>query len=419
MQAPKLPLTVRVMNQAGAALRTLGVPLGRLDADVLMAAACKETGLDDFGDDEIGGPTLRDPLSRLVRSLEEEARLTPLGRFIAAGELKRYLSDRLQLIDWHARHPEIADGEIRSPIFIVGQARSGTTILHELLALDPANRVPQTWETDSPCPPPDRASYETDPRIAAVQAQLDRSEQLIPDFKRMHRMGAQLPQECVRMTGSAFASMIFAAQWRLPSYVSWLLDEAPMRPVYAYHRRFLQLLQWRCPPDRWVVKSPGHLWCLEDVVAEYPGARFIQPHRDPLKILSSLTSLELVLRTMTSDPGTAHEIAVEWSGWNERAYERSVAFREQGGVDESRVVDLQFREFMSDPVHQIQRIYRQFDLELEPAVEQKMRDYVAGNPSDRDGKHEHRFAETGLDVDEERAKVKRYQEYFGVESEKL
>lgn len=417
MQAPQLPLAVRTLNRIGGAARAVGFPLGRLDADQQLEAAKKHTGLSDYGAEELGGPSLREPLARLIDSLEGEARLSAVGRFVTAGEIGGYLQDRLRVVDTHRQHPEMAACEIRRPIFIVGQGRTGTTILHELLALDPANRVPMTWETDAPCPPPERASYETDPRIEQVQAKIDQSERLIPDFKRMHRMGAQLPQECVRITGSAFASMIFTAQWRVPTYTEWLLEEAPLAPVYRWHRRFLQLLQWHCPGERWVLKTPAHLWCMEALLAEYPDACFIQTHRDPLKVLSSLTSLEVVLRTMTGDAGEPNEIAREWSRWTGIAYERSVRFREGGQVASNRIADIQFREFLSNPLACIERIYTQFGLELLPATRDRMRDYLANNPDDRDGSHSHSFAETGLDVEEERAKVKRYQEYFDVPSE--
>lgn len=219
------------------------------------------------------------------------------------------------------------------------------------------------------------------------------------------------------MTASEFRSLIFTATWRVPSYTRWLLREADMSPVYRAHRRMLQLLQWRCPAERWVLKSPGHIWSLEALLAEYPDACLVQTHRDPLKILSSISSLEVVLRAMTSDDIDPHEIAREWSEWFCLGYERSVTFREAGGVPDSQVMDVQFGDFIGDPVSQVRRIYEHFDLEFTEEFDRRMREYVASNPSDRDGRHEHSFAGTGLDVEEERAKVKRYQEYFDVASE--
>lgn len=412
MDIPRLPLIPRIVNRAGSLLTAAGLGPSELTADSLIEAARRSSGLGEAG---IG--SAREGLERLVESLREDAALSTLGRVIARADLTRLLGNRMQLDDWHARHPEIAERPIRRPIFIVGQGRSGTTILHELLMLDSANRVPQFWEADEPFPPPERARYETDPRIAACQRQLDRSESLIPDFKRIHRMGAQLPQECVRLTACEMKSAIFPAQWRVPRYTRWLLDEARMADAYETHRRLLQLLEWRCPAERWVVKSPGHLWCLDAVLDAHPDACFVQTHRDPISILSSLTSLEVVLRKMCSDDIRPHEIAREWSDWLQRAYDRSVDFRESGRLPASRVVDLHFGRFMRDPLANVKDIYTRFDLELRPEVERAMRDYVAHNPSDRDGRHRHRFEDTGLDLEEERAKVKRYVGYFDLDEE--
>lgn len=405
----RLPLIPRVLNASGRALARLGIRPGTLTPRGLLDAARRQSGLEDFGGDEF-----REGLDRLVASLEAEAELSALGRMIVRQDLVSVLANRLQLVDWHGRHPELAEQPVRRPIFIVGQGRTGTTILHELLALDPANRAPLTWEIEFPFPPPEPGRMESDPRIAQSQAQIDRSETLIPDFKRMHRMGAQLPQECVRITASDCKSAIFAAQWRVPSYTRWLLDEADMTSTYALHRRMLQLLGWRHPGQQWVLKSPGHLWCLDSVLAAYPDALLVQTHRDPVRILSSLSSLEAVLRKMSSDAIVPGAIAREWSDWLARAYDRSVDFREKTELPASRIIDVQFKDFVADPLPVVERIYERFDLELRPEVKMKMQEYLLQNPSDRDGAHAHRLEDTGLDFEEERAKVARYQDYFDV-----
>ena len=227
-------------------------------------------------------------------------------------------------------------------------------------------------------------------------------------------MGALLPQECVRITASDAKSAIFAAQWRVPAYTRWLLDEADMTSAYALHRRMLQLLGSRDSERQWVLKSPGHLWCLESVLAAYPDALLVQTHRDPVRVLSSLSSLEGTLRKMSSDAILPGDIAREWSGWLARAYDRSVDFREKAALPASRVVDLQFQDFIRNPLAVVEQIYERFDLELRPGVKTKMSDYLAQNPSDRDGAHAHSLEDTGLDIEEERARVARYQQYFDV-----
>lgn len=405
------PLGVRLLNRAGRLARGLGLRPVDLAPEKLLAAARKRTGLQNFGE-----PTFRQPLERLLASLEEEAELTLLGRMVARGDVLGLLENRLRLVDAFARNPEIAEAPIRRPIFVLGLPRTGTSILHELLALDPRNRVPMSWEVKYPFPPPERARYTTDPRIRRVEEELGRVDKLSPEFKKMHRMGAELPQECVAITSLAFASMIFDTQYRVPSYQAWL-DAADMAPAYRLHRRFLQLLQWKCPGERWVLKSPGHLWALDALLDEYPDARIVQTHRDPVRVLSSVSSLITTLRGLASDAPDLQEIARHWTGLMADGLSRTMHVRESGRLSDDRVVDVRFAEFMKDPIGEISRIYRHFGDELDGAAAQAMRRFLDANPSDKHGAHTYTFADTGLDLAEERARFRAYQERFSVPTE--
>jgi hypothetical protein len=390
------------------------MPESALNADKLVATALESTGLEDFGD-----PTWRDGLDRYVDSLNREAHLHELGEQIVTGEIVEYLSTRLGILEWRKQHPEVADADVVPPIVIVGQARTGTTILHDLLAQDPANRLPITWEVDSPLPPPETATFDTDPRIAASQALLEGVELVIPGFQAMHPMGARLPQECVRMTGGDFRSMIFPTQYRVPSYARWLIDEADMAPAYRYHRIFLQHLQSRHPAARWILKSPGHLWCLGALLNEYPNALMVQTHRDPLRIIASLSSLMSVLRRLGSDDISVPDIADEFAGYLVEGLDRSVAARTEGVIPADRVVDTQFRSFLADPFATIHEIYDKLGLELTSEAEQRMRAFLADNTTEKHGGHHYTWTDTELDEGEWREKTRGYQEYFGVESEIL
>ena len=386
----------------------------RLDVEALLGQARAATGLEDAG-----GESWREGLERLVAALREEARLSALGVQIAAGEIAAYLGNRLALTDWRRRHPEIAGVPVIPPIVIIGQGRTGTTILHDLLAQDPANRVPLTWEVDRPVPPPETASYESDPRIAEVQARNDAVELVIPGFQRMHPMGARLAQECVRITGAEFRSAIFPTQYRIPSYAKWLFGEADMAPAYRWHRRTLEHLQSRHPAARWVLKSPGHLWCLDALLAEYPDALLVQTHRDPLRILASLASLIATLRRLASDETSIPEAAAEWADYILDGLDRSVAARRDGRIPAARVVDVHFDAFMADPFAAIGGIYQRLGLELTRDTEARMRSFLAGHPADQHGGHRYRFADTGLDAGALRERAQSYQEFFGVASERV
>jgi hypothetical protein len=395
------PVGLRVLNGVGGALRAAGLPLVRLDEATLVARATRETGLADFGDDRF-----RVPLRRLLDAFEREAALTVLGRLIARTDVVRLLANRLRMVDAHARNPEIGDAEIRAPIFVVGLPRTGTSILHELLAQDPANRVPMTWEVMHPWPAPERATYETDPRIAAVEKHFAGVDRLIPGFKTMHPMGARLPQECVALTAHDFATMLFSTTHHVPGYQAWL-DGADLRWVYASHRRQLQYLQWKCPAERWVLKSPGHLWALDALLAVYPDARIVQTHRDPLQVIASLASLVTLLRSLA-----------EWTARLADGLARATAVRDRLPAG-ARVLDVQFAELMRDEVAMVRRIYAHFDLGLSGEVEALMRRFLTENPREKHGRHRYTLAAAGLDEPTERRRYAAYQERVGVPSESV
>jgi len=386
----------------------------QLDAKQLVADACEQTGLDDFGSE-----SYFEGLERLVDSLVNEAALSELGAAVVAGELTGYLGDRLQIVAYRNAHPEIAGVDVVPPIVIVGQGRTGTTILHDLLAQDPAARVPRTWEVDKPCPPPETATFDTDPRIAEVDATLEGLDIVLPGFRAMHPMGARLAQECVRITASDFRSLIFATQYHVPSYVQWLVYEADMRPAYQWHRMFLQHLQSRHPTERWVLKSPGHQWALDALLGEYPNALLVQTHRDPLRIIASLGSLVARLRSLASDETSIPQASREFAEIVLDGLDRSVTARENGTVRADRVVDSQFADFMDEPLATIGRIYALLGLELTSEADARMRAFLDHNPRDRYGGHVYTWAETGLDEGEWRARAQPYQQYFAVPTEQL
>jgi len=405
------PLGLRLLNGVGGALRAAGLPLVRLDEASLLAEASRRARLDDFGDDGF-----RDPLRRLLASYESEARLTLLGRLIARRDAVRLLENRLHLVDTCRRHPEIAAEPVRAPIVVVGLPRTGTTVLHALLAQDPENRVPMTWEVMHPWPAPERATYDTDPRIAQVERHFAGVDRIIPGFKSMHPMGALLPQECVALTAHEFATMIYHTANRVPSYQRWL-DGADLRWVYRAHRRWLQFLQWRCPGERWVLKSPGHLWALDALLGEYPDVRIVQTHRDPLKVVASLASLVTVLRSMASDEIDAREIGADWTARLADGLARGMAARVNGLLPPSQVLDVQFHDLMRDEIATVRQIYSHFGLTLSASAEERMRAFLAANPREKHGAHRYALSAAGLDEATERRRYAAYEARFAIPRE--
>ncbi len=382
----------------------------RFQPDHLVEQACELAGSDDFGDDD----TWRDGLARLCDGLVSEARLNDLGVEIAVLDVIRPLTGRLQIVKWRKENPAVAAQPVTRPIFIVGQPRTGTTILFDLLAQDPALRPPLTWEVDNPWPLPRPETYATDPRIAETQASIEMSEQIVPGLLAFHPMGALVGQECVRITAGQFCSMIFPVQYRLPSYSRWLLYEADHQPAYAYHRMFLQHLQSGVP-GQWLLKSPAHLWQLDALVAEYPDALIVQTHRDPLNVISSISALTHHLRHLASDESSITECAAQSREEIVVGLERGMKLRDSLS---QRVVDVQFADFIRDPFATIRGVYAELGRELEPVAEQNMRAFLAGHPGDGGGSR-YSWADTGLDAGLVREQVRVYQDCYGVPDEPL
>jgi hypothetical protein len=413
-QPPKLPLPVRVLNRVAGVVRRAGAPLGRLDEGSLVDEAIHAAG----GADDFGEAPFREPLRLLIRSLEEEAALTYLGRTIARRTLVRVIRNRLQLVADRKRHPEIASVEIRRPLVVVGLPRTGSTILHDLLACDPASRTPLTWECDAPSPPPERATRDTDPRIAASDAELAGVDRLIPGFRAMHPMGARLSQECVVLNMHALATPIFHNSYRVPTFEDWVDDACDWAPVYAFHRRQLQHLQWRCPGERWVLKSGGHMWALDRLLETYPDACIVATHRDPLKVAASFASLATLVRSMASDAVDAREVAADWTPRLAKVLDRSVAVRDSGRFAPERFYDMHFADLLKDPMGVVERIYDRFGFALSGAAADAMRAFLAENPQGKHGAHVYSAEAYGLDPARERERFRRYADRFGIEPER-
>jgi Sulfotransferase family len=387
----------------------------RFVAAALIEQACQWAGSDDFGADFDKDESWGEGLGLLCDGFVGEARLNDLGVEIAALDLVRALKNRLQIVEWRKAHPEIAKEKIERPIFIIGQPRTGTTILFDLLAQDPQLRPPLTWEVDNPFPVPQPENYDSDPRIAETQASLEMSEQIIPGFMSWHPMGAQVGQECVRITASQFCSMIFSVQYRLPTYYKWLLYEADHRQAYRFHRIFLQHLQSGVG-GQWLLKSPAHLWTLDALVEEYPDAVIVQTHRDPLKVISSISALTNHLRRMASDETTIADCAVQSCEEIVVGLQRGMTLRES--LPRDQVIDVQFADFMRFPFATIRSLYARLDRELTPDAEHRMRDFLAAHPGDGGGGR-YSWADTGLDADQLRDQVTAYQERYEVPTEPL
>jgi hypothetical protein len=341
----------------------------------LLDQACQQTGLRDFG-----AEGFREGLEILVASLDEEAGLNDLGRMSMDMQLVGLLANRLQVEHWFGLHPEIDDQEIVAPLIGIGLPRTGSTALACLLGADPAVRSIRTWESMWPCPPPDAVTLDGDPRIVKAQASMDRRARLFPRMPAMLPSTATSPTECQLFMGYDFKSQIFQAFAHIPTYVDWLNHEADLVPTYAYVKRILKLLQWRCPPRRWRLKNPSHSLFIDPLNRVFPDARFVMTHRDVVSVIPSVADLYYELHKANSDSVDLFSIGRETSNFCALGMQRMISFRDAG--NDHRFFDIHFAPFQKDPFPILEALYAFLGEELTPAARRRMEAWRQSTPRD-------------------------------------
>jgi hypothetical protein len=372
-----------------------------IERDQLLEGAVALTGLDDWGD----VPFL-DALDALVDSMNRDARVEGAVRDGVADMLTGILAKRLRLVADRAQHPEIAHEVIAAPVFIVGQPRSGSTHLHALLACVEGVRAPQLWEMSAPSPPPERDTYTTDPRIAAVQAMVD---QVPAEMMVRHPMGATRPEQCNALMDWTFLNQAWMASYDISSYRDWFLD-ADYAPMYEAHRRSLQQLQWH-HPGRWVLKYPKHLLSLDALLAQYPDAVLLWTHRDPTAVLPSVMSLTSFMRQQNTPDYDPVLFGREWLVMEELALHRGLATRDRDGRPE-RHLDIDYRALMADPLGTVAALCERMGIEFDGASAAAVQQWLDDHPQDQHGVHRYTPEEFGLDPDRLRSRFAFYTRRF-------
>lgn len=372
----------------------------------LMDRARQETGLSDFGED-----SFEEGLEILVTALDKEARLSEVGQGAMAFQLVDMLSHRLRVEDWYRRHPEIDEGEIVAPLIGLGLPRTGSTALACLLGEDPAVRSLRNWESMEPCPPPDLATLDSDPRIARAEQSMRRRAQMFPRMTAMLPSTATSPTEDQLFMGYDFKSQIFQAFVEIPSYVAWLNHKADLVPTYRYVKRVLKLLQWRCPPNRWRLKNPSHSLFIEALDAVFPDARYVMTHRDITSVLPSVADLYYELHKGYSNAVDLGAIGRDTGDFCELGMRRMIAFRDAGSED--RFFDIRFAPFQQDPFPIIEQLYAFLGETLSDEARARMEAWRRNTPRDA-GYPRTDMAAFGFDTDALRERFRFYADRFGV-----
>jgi hypothetical protein len=370
---------LRAMNRIGNGMARLGVALPSLAASSVTRAAARKAGSDDFGSD-----SYREPLEVFLGSCADEAELTTFGRLLVTKMVAAALTNRIDLHRWSVDHPEVKAERIESPWIIVGLPRTGTSLLSNLLGLDPMARPLRQWEAAHLIPPPTLEGAEEDPRIALTAKELDGLLRLNPPLGAMHPFGATLAQECVSLFLYDVRTLALETQAHVPTYARWL-EQADMAPAYAQHKLALQALQSAQPTERWILKTPNHLWHLDALLVAYPDARIIWTHRDPGPVVTSLASLANTGQRPLTSRRDPRPTAEEWKRKYVFAIESAVAHDEAARDGWCR--HLHYDTLVSDPVGAVRDLYRRFGDEVSDLHARRMEVFLEQRPRDAFGHH--------------------------------
>ena len=359
------------------------------EIETLLAQARERTGLDDFGD-----ASFRDGLGRLVDGLETEAGLSPLGRMAAEAMLASVSSptgcaSRTGGAGTRSSRTSASSGRSSS----WGCRARAPPRSRTCSRATRRNRSLLHWEAADSVPPPEAASYPSDPRFEAARKSADALAGLNPGFRAIHYDPPDMPIECLVSMAQHYVSLHYPSMYFVPRYARWVLG-CDHGPVYRWHRRLLQLLQSK-HPGRWQLKSPHHAISLPALVAAFPGARIVLTHRDPAVCVASTASLVRSLSSSFSEARHEHEVGALWTELLAAMGEGIERFAASGYAHP--VVHVPYAELTADPVGCVRRIYREIGEELSPAAEAAMRKHTGEHVQHRYGRHVYDPADFGLE----------------------
>jgi len=374
--------------------------------EALVETARQKTGLDDFGD-----AGFREGLSVLCETFEKTAGMNEAGRKQNWKRLEKLLELRLKIEAALTRHPEILEREIRKPFFLTGLPRTGTSALFNLLGMDPATRPLLLWESFFPDPLEGHPKGEPDPRHLAMKAANEQMRQQNKDFSKIHFTSADTPEECVLLMAATFEHVHNGVEVLMEPYKSFF-EATDMHRPYAWYKNVLKLLDWQRPGDRWLLKSPAHLWALDVLVEQYPDCCVILTHRNLADVFASYCSMMNAVFAMNNctpipdlGPAVLDSIAT--------SLERGLEARER--TDPSRFIDIRFTDFVDDNMATAQKIYDHFELPLDGEARATMEAHVSSNPKGKHGKHEYDLEQYGLSVAMIRDRLGAYADRYELE----
>ena len=357
------------------------------DSEKLLQEAQSKTGLNNFGSNDF-----KPGLQKLLETYDHNG-FTEKGRYKNRKRVLDLLCARLRIENAFKLHPEIRQQKIVAPMLLTGLPRTGTSALLNLLANDPDARPLYMWEGFNPEPIEGLPKGAPDPRYTAMKAWEEENAKNT-NFKKIHSTSVDTPEECIHLLNHTFCDVQYGVEPMMEPYGSWY-QKQDLHKSYAYYADLLRMVQWQRPGNRWLLKTPGHLWALDILIEMFPDCSIIITHRNPLECVTSYASMMAALMTNREfDKRTLGPVVMEYLA---HKMEKAIAVRKQS--DKARFIDIQFEDFIDQPIATVEKIYSHFKLPMSADTAKRMRDYAAAHTMGKHGKHEYQLEEYGLTAD--------------------
>lgn len=381
----------------------------KFSSEYFITQAMEKTGMDDFG-----GQTFEQGLNVLIDSLNNDIDLNEGTAGYFQNQIVQILINRLEITQLVKDHPNILEEKIEKPIFIVGLPRSGTTILHTLMALDPTSRYLRNFESTGPiCPPSQLLTESVDPRIQTCYESMEGLFAMAPVLRGINGINfmAHGTAECQNLMAHEFVHMGWSSGSSLFSHGNWVSD-CSMKTAFQWHRRILQVLQWKLPNERWVLKAPMHLFGLDHLIETYPDAKIVFTHRNPFDAIISGVSMVYHWTQFTTGQENIQAIANWYPKLWAKGLKRALKMIKHFNPD--HVLNIFHHNLSESPVKMVDKIYDNFDIRLSKGAKKRMQTWLRDNPRSKFGRHDFTSAEVHLNSAKERERFMFYCDQFDV-----
>lgn len=326
-------------------------------------------------------------LERLVWGINNEAQLDSLGTYMAFTDLVKWVSSHIELSQ--AQKFSSLD-QINLPeqqLFILSFPRTGSTLLHNLLALDPMSRSPRLWEVLYPTPYPKIQNYESDPRIETTRQWLASLDNIAPLARAIHPMEATLPDECHYLLQGDFTSPIYCLYFNIPSYWKWLtaLDENQCEEIFQRYEKYVKYLCYEVTGQRWVSKGAAiHMFFAPVLNKVFPFSNVVRLKRNPEQSIPSLASLITSYRKIYCPNANLNEI-----GKFSLDLFREAVYRTARNSTSclSSLIDIEYQDLVDDPINTLKSIYDRFGYEITDSLLVDWRTYLESHGKDKLPRH--------------------------------